>query len=84
MTLPSGLKTGFSSASFSSVELGRGPSSAETTVPSSFVYGVISRSKKPAPGGDGALLRPLREAVHVLAGDVVRSATFSAVMPIGM
>ena len=45
VTFPSGLKAGWSSPSFSSVEEGRGPSSAETTVPSSFVYGVSSRAK---------------------------------------
>jgi hypothetical protein len=42
VTLPSGLNAGSSSASFSSVELGRGPSSCAT--PS---QGVISRSKNP-------------------------------------
>ena len=47
VTLPSGLNAGCSSWSFSYVELGRGPSSAETTVPSSFTYGVSSRSKNP-------------------------------------
>ena len=47
VTLPSGLKAGWSSCSFSNVDEGRGPSSAETTVPSSFVYGVSSRAKKP-------------------------------------
>ena len=36
-----------SSASFSSVELARGPSSLATSVPSSSVTGTISRSKKP-------------------------------------
>ena len=47
VTFPSGMNAGCSSCSFSYVELGRGPSSAETTVPSSFVYGVSSRAKKP-------------------------------------
>ncbi len=47
VTLPSGLKAGCSSLSFSYVEDGRGPSSASTTVPSAFVYGVSSRAKKP-------------------------------------
>ena len=47
VTFPPGLKAGSSCASFSIVEEGRGPSSAATTVPSSFVYGAISRAKKP-------------------------------------
>ena len=45
VTLPSSLKTGSSSASFSSVDEARGPSSLETTVPSGSVTGTISRSK---------------------------------------
>ncbi len=47
VTLPSGRKAGFSSASFSTVVSGRGPSSLETAVPSGSVTGMISRSKKP-------------------------------------
>jgi hypothetical protein len=45
VTLPSSLKAGSSSASFSSDEAGRGPSSLATTVPSGSVTGAISRSK---------------------------------------
>ena len=45
VTLPSSLKTGSSWASFSSVELARGPSSLATVVPSGSVTGTISRSK---------------------------------------
>jgi hypothetical protein len=45
VTLPPSLNAGSSSASFSSVELGRGPSSFATTVPSVSVTGTISRSK---------------------------------------
>jgi hypothetical protein len=37
VTFPSGLNAGCSSCSFSNVDDARGPSSAETTVPSSFV-----------------------------------------------
>ncbi len=37
-----------SSASFSSVELGRGPSSLVTSVPSASFTGTISRSKNPS------------------------------------
>ncbi len=47
VTLPSGRKTGFSCASFSTVVSGRGPSSLLTTVPSGSSTGMISRSKKP-------------------------------------
>ena len=49
VTVPSGRKTGFSAATFSIVVPGRGPSSAETTVPSGRVTGVISRGQKPDP-----------------------------------
>ena len=45
VTLPSSLNAGSSWDSFSSVELARGPSSFETTVPSWSVTGTISRSK---------------------------------------
>ena len=80
VTLPPGLNTGSSAASFSSVDDARGPSSADT--PS---YGVISRSKKPdccaatARSCDCCANRSMssRETSH-------RSATFSAVSPIGM
>ncbi len=45
VTLPSSLKTGSSWDSFSSVELGRGPSSLATVAPSGSSTGTISRSK---------------------------------------
>ena len=47
VTLPSGMNAGSSCESPSNVDSARGPSSEETTVPSSFVYGVISRAKCP-------------------------------------
>ena len=47
VTVPSGRNAGFSSATFSSVVPGRGPSSRLTMVPSGSSTGVISRSKKP-------------------------------------
>src|SRR5829696_2941810 len=80
VTLPPGLNAGSSCDSFSSVDDARGPSSFAT--PS---HGVISRSKKPfscaatARSCDCWAKRSMssRETSH-------RSATFSAVTPIGM
>ena len=67
------------------VESARGPSSAATTPPSAFVYGVSSRAKKPdawaatARSCERCANRSIssRETSHC-------SATFSAVNPIGM
>jgi hypothetical protein len=80
VTLPPGLNAGSSADSFSSVDEGRGPSSASTPF-----HGVISRAKKPeccaatARSCDCCANRSMssRETSH-------RSATFSAVNPIGM
>ena len=47
MTPPPPSNASGSSASFSRVELARGPSSLATSVPSSSFTGTISRSKKP-------------------------------------
>ncbi len=72
VTVPSSLNAGFSVASFSSVVPARGPSSLETTVPSSSVSGTISRSKNAGLlGRDGALLRALGVVVLLLARDAV-------------
>ena len=64
---PSGRNTGFSSASFSTVVPGRGPSSLSTTVPSGSVTGVISRSKKPfSTLATARCCDARRELVHLL------------------
>src|SRR5450755_3611396 len=47
VTVPSGRNDGLSAASFSSVVPGRGPSSADTVLPSGSVTGVISRDQNP-------------------------------------
>ena len=85
VTLPSGLNAGLSSASFSSVVPARGPSSLETTVPSVFVYGEISLSKKPRSWAATARSCDRLANLSISSRDTLkRSATFSAVMPIGM
>ena len=85
VTFPSSRKAGFSSASFSSVELARGPSSRATSVPSGSLTGTISRSKNPLSCEATAsscercayLSMSARLTSHL-------SATFSAVRPIEM
>ena len=47
VTRPSGRNTGFSSATFSYVTPGRGPSSIDASSPDGSVTGVISRAQKP-------------------------------------
>ena len=82
---PSGLNAVGSSASRSSVVPARGQSSLSTTVPSSFVTGVISRSKKPAAWAATARSwLSFANASWSSRLTLNRSATFSAVMPIGM
>ncbi len=85
MTFPPGLKAASSDASFSRVVLGRGPSSAAAMRPSGRTTGVISRSKKPFFCASTA------RSCDRLANSSIRSrvipycsATFSAVIPIGM
>ena len=85
VTVPSGRKAGLSSASFSTVVPGRGPSSRVTSVPSGVVTGTISRSKWPLSRASTA--RFCEVAAHSSWASrltLQRSATFSAVMPIGM
>ena len=85
VTLPSGRNTGLSDARPSAVVLGRGQSSAEITVPSGRVIGVISRSKKPE-----AMAAPARccdwSANASISSRVTPSycTTFSAVWPMAM
>ena len=70
VTLPSGRNTGLELREPLERRPARGPSSLETTVPSSFVYGVISRCEVAGLlSRDRALLRALGEAVHLLALD---------------
>jgi len=62
-----------------------GPSSAETTVPSSFGYGVSSLSEK--PDACAATARSCERCANASMSSrdtSQRSATFSAVRPIGM
>ena len=75
---PSGLKTGLSSASFSTVVPGRGPSSRVTSVPSGVVTGddlgvevaAVARGDRALLGGRGPLV--LRLAADLAAlGDVL-------------
>ena len=85
VTLPPGTKTGSSADSFSNVDDARGPSSIVTTVPSSFVYGVSSRSKKPDPCAATARSCERCAKRSMSSRETSqRSATFSAVSPIGM
>ena len=80
VTLPSGLKAGSSCASAASVEPRRGPSSAAT--PS---QGVISRAKKPESWAATARSCERCAKRSMSSRDTSqRSATFSAVRPIGM
>src|ERR1700735_5093897 len=62
VTVPSGRNTGFSADTFSSVVPARGPSSAETTVPSGSGGGVLSRRQQPSPSAPRA--RPDRVESH--------------------
>ena len=85
VTVPSGLNTGFSPASTSTVVPARGPSSRSTRVPSGSVTGTISRSK--CPESRAATARCCEVAAHSSCASRdtrQRSATFSAVTPIGM
>ena len=84
VTVPSGLNAGLSSASFSTVVPGRGPSSLVTS-PSGVCTATISRSKWPE--SRAATARCCEIAAHSSWDSretLQRSATFSAVMPIGM
>ena len=85
VTVPPGLNTGSSDASFSIVVLGLGPSSMAAVRPSGRTTGVISLSKKPFFWASTA------RSCDRLANSSIRSrvmpycsATFSAVIPIGM
>ena len=74
VTTPSGRKTGLSCETASKVTPARGPSSADTTVPSGVVTGVISRC--PEAVGDrllGEVLRPDAELVELLAGQAAQA-----------
>ncbi len=85
VTVPSSRKAGFRPASFSIVVPGRGPSSLATSVPSSFLTGTISLSKWPLSCASTA--RFCETTAHSSCCSRVtlqRSATFSAVIPIGM
>ena len=80
VTFPPGLNTGSSSASFSTVDSRRGPSSRAT--PS---HGEISRSKKPESCAATARSCDRCANLSMSSRDTSqRSATFSAVMPMGM
>ena len=85
VTEPPSLNTGLSPASISVVVPGRGPSSWETIVPSSLVTSTISRSKWPLSRASTA--RDCDSAAHSSCASretPYLSATFSAVIPIGM
>ena len=85
VTVPSGLNAGLSAASFSIVVPGRGPSSLVTSVPSGVVTGTISLSK--CPDACASTARFWDTTAHSSCCSRVtlqRSATFSAVSPIGM
>ena len=85
VTVPSSRNAGLSWPSFSSVVPGRGPSSLDTSVPSGVVTGTISRSKWPDSWASTARL--CETTAHSSCCSRVtlqRSATFSAVNPIGM
>ena len=85
MTLPPSRKAGSSEASFSSVELARGPSSLATSLPSGSLTGTISRSKKPS-SCDCTASSWERWAYLSMSERLTSyfSATFSAVSPIWM
>ena len=86
VTVPfSGSNTGFRAASFSSVVVGRGPSSLVSTPPSGSATGTISRSK--CPDSCAATARICDSSAHsswASRETLQRAATFSAVRPIGM
>ncbi len=80
VTLPLGRNAGLSELSFSSVVSGRGPSSAETSVPSGVVTGVISRSKNPFFWASTARCWDRNANSSISSRDTCsRSTTFSAV-----
>ncbi len=83
--VPPSRNTGFSAARPSIVVPSRGPSSLVTTVPSSRVTGMISRSKNPF-FCDSTARFWLRAANSSISWRVTfsYSATFSAVWPIAM
>ena len=83
--VPPSRNTGLSAASPSTVVPSRGPSSLVTTVPSSRVTGMISRSKKPF-FWDSTARFWLRAANSSISSRVTfsYSATFSAVWPMAM
>jgi hypothetical protein len=84
VTVPSSLNGVGSSPSRSTVVPGRGPSSADTTVPSSSVTGVISRANTPADWA--ATARSCDSLANASMSDRAtpnREATFSAVIPMG-
>ena len=85
VTRPSSRKAGLSSASFSTVVPGRGPSSLSTVPWSGVSTGRISRSKKPESRASTARSWE-RLAYSSIDSRVTlkRSATFSAVSPIEM
>ncbi len=78
-------KASGSSASFSSVELARGPSSFATSLPSWSATGTISRSKKP-DSCEPTASSCERWAYLSMSGRLTsyRFATFTAVRPISM
>ena len=85
VTVPSGRNTGCSAATFSSVVPGRGPSSADTTVPSGSVAGVMSRCQNPSASAFSAWFcdRTPNSSCRCLV--MPRNcATFSAVSPMAM
>ena len=85
VTVPSGRNTGFSAATFSSVVPGRGPSSADTTVPSGSVVGVMSRCQNPSASAFSARFCERTPNSSCCSRLTPRSpATFSAVCPMAM
>ena len=82
---PSGRNTGLRPATPSLVTPARGPSSAETTVPSGVVTGVISRDQKPLAMAFSARFceRTPKSSISSRLTSLSR-ARFSAVWPIGM
>mmetsp|Transcript_3178 Transcript_3178/g.8233 ORF Transcript_3178/g.8233 Transcript_3178/m.8233 type:complete len:203 (+) Transcript_3178:829-1437(+) len=84
VTEPPSLNTGLSLARRSTVVPARGPSSAETTVPSSSVTGTISSANLPLACAASAFACD-STPIWSCSSRVMpyRSATFSAVMPMG-
>ena len=83
VTTPSGRKTGLSCDTASRVTPARGPSSADTTVPSGVVTGVISRCQNPSASAFSA--RFWERTPNSSSSSRLRPrsvATFSAVWPI--